>query len=279
MITGLLVAGSSGPVYSSDDGGKAVSAKVIIQVTSALSADPSGNVYFANNELIKKVDASGIMTTFAKPAFPLGLSNDRAGNLYFGDIGGGSHTGVWNSDADGKLTRVANTAYPNPITAVDAAGTLYFADGDSCDVASACTSKVQKRRGDGSQSTLVSSDDWIESMAVTGDGTIYVAFSTKRDSNGDHYLTKILPSGDITRILQDGCDNYILGIAADDAGSCYVLHRKNCLITTDAAGKATVYSIDSSLDTSDVVSSLAVSPAGTLYLSTLHQIYRLVFPN
>ena len=97
-IAGTGVAGYSG------DGGLATSAQ--LNFCSGVAVDGAGNIYISddNNDYIRKVDISGIITTIAGtgvcgysgdggPAtaaaicFPVGLQTDAAGNVYLSDNG------------------------------------------------------------------------------------------------------------------------------------------------------------------------------------------------
>ncbi|PYX35970.1 MAG: hypothetical protein DMG75_12175, partial [Acidobacteria bacterium] len=74
----------------SGDGGKASSARLWFPF--GVTADSGGNVFIADsgNNVIRKVNTAGIITTFAKdPSFLLlaGLATDSTGNVYAADFG------------------------------------------------------------------------------------------------------------------------------------------------------------------------------------------------
>src|ERR1700722_5172376 len=148
------LAGSS----SIGDGGPAVSAQ--IGNIQGIAVDHSGVVYLSDTDrnLIRKIDAKGIITTIAGtgvagfagdggPAIagqinlPYGLAADLAGNVYFADLGNNrvrriapdgsittvAGTGVKGSLGDGGLAANAQLMTPRNV-AVDAAGNLYISE-------------------------------------------------------------------------------------------------------------------------------------------------------
>jgi sugar lactone lactonase YvrE len=162
------VAGSVLPGYSGD-GGPAAKAKLNLPV--AVAVDAAGNLYIADadNARIRKVDTSGVISTFAgtgerghsgdggpapsaRLTEPRGLAFDTRGNLYVADF-----AAVRKIDRSGVITTVAGTGNgfgrfegldaDTPIrfagagglatratldpsdVAVDANGNLYIADG------------------------------------------------------------------------------------------------------------------------------------------------------
>ncbi|MEP7364398.1 MAG: hypothetical protein ABI972_14180 [Acidobacteriota bacterium] len=151
------VAGDGSLQYSGD-GGPATSAGVPLPVSVA--SDAAGNFYFTDlsSQRIRKVDTSGIVTTFAGngtagfggdggPAAaamifnPKGMSLDAAGNLYFADS---ANNRIRKVDTNGVITTVAGNggggfsgdggpptsaqiSSPRDVK-VDAQGNLYIAD-------------------------------------------------------------------------------------------------------------------------------------------------------
>src|SRR5579862_163846 len=135
----------------SGDGGPATSAT--LSIPQAVAADGNGNVYIADygNDVIRKVDSSGTITTFLTtltasngftlPAISNALAIDGSGNLYSSD----SIYAVWKITPSGATTVVAGELYdigyngdgipatqawlflPNGV-AVDGVGNVYISD-------------------------------------------------------------------------------------------------------------------------------------------------------
>ncbi|HVZ80208.1 MAG TPA: hypothetical protein VHE12_05315 [bacterium] len=138
------------------DGDQAVSTSI---GPSGLAMDAAGNIYFGdtNNDRVRKVDATGIISTIAGTGVqgfmgdggaavtsriynPSGVVLDAGGNLYFADNNNGRIRKV---DTTGVITTVAGggsnvpgdggpatLAQLSPTSlAIDGAGNLYFGDG------------------------------------------------------------------------------------------------------------------------------------------------------
>lgn len=152
----LSTAAGSGPLGFSGDGGPATSAA--LGLVNGLAFDPSGNLYIADasNHRVRKVDTSGIITTFAGngergsagddgPAkdaqldSPSGVAVDASGNLYIstgnrvrrvdsrGIISAYAGAGRYGFSGDGGPAASAAFALPGAL-AVDGAGNLYVVD-------------------------------------------------------------------------------------------------------------------------------------------------------
>jgi len=153
-IAGTGVAGYSG------DGGPATSATIDFYSRS-LAVDVSGNVYFTDHSSnrLRMINVAGTISTFAGtgtagysgdggPAtaatinYPRCIASDNSGNIYISDanyrirkinsagiITTIAGTGVIGCSGDGGPALAAQVFYPWSI-GVDAAGTIYFSDGE-----------------------------------------------------------------------------------------------------------------------------------------------------
>ena len=156
------VAGTGGPGYSGDG---AIATNATMRTTSGVAIDPSGVLYIADwgNNVIRKVDASGIITTIAgngtggyggdggpataaicKLNHPYSVSLDLLNNLYISDennqrlrvinlttgiISLVAGTGGTGSTGDGGQATAATFNLPDGIVAT--AGDLYIADANN----------------------------------------------------------------------------------------------------------------------------------------------------
>jgi hypothetical protein len=125
--TGVIttVAGNGISGYAGD-AGPATAARLFAPV--AVHADGSGNLYVADfgNQVVRKVDASGVITTVAgngvagysgdggaataaKLHRPSGVTSDNAGNIYFSELG---NSVVRKVNASGIISTIAGTTVP-----------------------------------------------------------------------------------------------------------------------------------------------------------------------
>jgi len=129
----------SGANAACGDGGLAIHAQ--LDSPRYLALDTAGILYIRNNDRIRKVDTSGIISTIAGNAGLGGPAVDSAGNLYLIDEG---NTRILKMDPSGVMTTVAGNGTagssgdggaatsaelqgPGKVT-VDSAGNLYIAD-------------------------------------------------------------------------------------------------------------------------------------------------------
>ncbi len=225
-ITTVAGNGTSG---FSGDGGPATNARLYFP--SGVAVDTSGNLFIAdaNNYRIRKVNASGTITTVAGngtsgdsgdggPATnasltgPLGVAVDTAGNLFIADVDWGNHR-VRKVNASGTITRVAgaggncvgcgdggpatsgNLQYPNGV-AVDTSGNLFIAD----------TGNNRVRRVDASGTITTVAGNGAEGFS--GDGGPATSASLKYP-----YGVAVDTSG--TLFIADIGNNRIRKVAAD----------------------------------------------------------------
>lgn len=218
----------SGLLGYSGDGGPAMSARLGNRV-EGLAVDGEGNVYIADTEnlRIRRVDASGTITTFAGigrwgtegdggPASQAGLTAihglaaDAQGNLYVAD--------TWDDrirkiDTEGVITTVAGTGDEGvggdggPATearlnkprgvAVDAVGNLYIADSDN--------HRIRKVDSKGMITTVAGSGD----RGYGGDGgpateaALNEPYAVTVDDDGNLYVADS-KNGIVRKVVLDG---------------------------------------------------------------------------
>lgn len=153
-IAGTGTAGSTG------DGGPATSAQ--LNTPRAVALDAAGNIYIAdtNNNLVRKIDSTGVITTVAGTGMsgysgdgglatrarlnlPTGLAFDAAGQLYIGDVGNSrirrvdtagnistfAGNGTQGSSGDGVAATSVQLTIPGNFT-FDGAGEMWLIDND-----------------------------------------------------------------------------------------------------------------------------------------------------
>lgn len=201
----------------SGDGGPATAAK--ISGAEGIATDAAGNVYIVDrdNQRIRKISTSGIITTVAGNGFigyngdgvlatstslysPMAVAVDAAGNLYIADylnnrIRKVNTSGIISTIAgngndafsgDGGLATAAEIRSPTGI-AVDAAGNVFFVDG-SFRIRKINTAGIintvagnggASHSGDGGPATAAGMNSPF-GVAVSNSGNIYIAV---RDDN------------------------------------------------------------------------------------------------
>jgi uncharacterized protein (TIGR03437 family) len=253
------IAGTGVPGFAGD---KDVATGAQISQVHGVAADATGIVYFSDtgNNRIRKVDAKGIITTFAGNGsqgfagdgadatkatlwFPAGLALDGSGNLYVADFGNSTvrkitsagaistiaGTGAWGFTGDGGAANKATLASPTAL-AVDAAGNIYIGDVGS--------NSIRKVTTDGNIRTVATNVD-PQSLAVDAAGNIYFVDGL------NSVVSKILPSGTTLVIAgTPGAVGYTgdggpaqlaqldhpAGLAIDTAGNLYLADSNNQII-------------------------------------------------
>jgi len=222
----LTVVAGNGICGFSGDGGPATAASLL--GGGAVAVDAAGNLYIADtrNNRIRKVTASGTITTVAGngqqgysgdggPAtaaslnLPYGVAADAAGNLYIAD---------WGNLRVRKVT---------------AGGTISTVAGNG----------EQGYSGDGGPATAAPLG-WAQGVAVDAAGNLYIA-----DSYYDR-IRKVSPAGTITTVAGNGVEGYSgdggpataaslyrpSDVAVDAAGNLYIADSYNQRIRKVTAG-------------------------------------------
>jgi uncharacterized protein (TIGR03437 family) len=252
------VAGNGTLGYSGDNG-PATSAK--LDIPSDMAIDSAGNVYIVDrgNNVVRKVDPSGVITTFAGngtmgytgdggPAtaaelfLPVTIAVDSANNVYIGDMGS---NGIRKVDTSGKISTFITFEGATGL-AFDSSGNLYVTDHNNF---------IYKMSPGGTQTTIVNRGygfagdggpaltakiNFPNGIAVDKAGNIYFADS------GNNRIRKIDTSGIISTVagngspgftgdggpatsakLGIGLTNTTQGVAVDSAGNLYFTDNQN----------------------------------------------------
>ena len=302
----------TGKIGYSGDGGPATEAQLWSPIRVAV--DAAGNLYCVDrqrsNNRIRKIDAAGIITTYAGtggygysgdggPAaeaqldFPDDMAVDAAGNLYVSE-----YSRIRKIDAAGIITTFAGTAelgysgdggpateaqleFPSEV-AVDAAGNVYVADQrrrrirkiDAAGIITtfAGTGERGSSGGDGDIATMAQFFR-IYGLAVDADGNVYIS----EGGNAQNRFTrirKIDTEGVITTVAGTGKPDYSgdggpalqaelrspEGLAADAEGNVYVADGGNSRVRVLRPGTQIAVPLGSSGDSAK----LLVSKAGVL---------------
>jgi uncharacterized protein (TIGR03437 family) len=230
-------AGNGGYSYSGD-GGAATGAQM--NSPYAVAVDGAGNYYVADagNNVVRKVSASGVITTVAgngtagssgdggaataaELSGPQGLALDSAGNLYIADTGnskvrevsGGTITTVAGSGTAGYAgdgAAAASAQLSSPVgLAFDGKGNLYIADTDNNavrKVAGGTISTVagtgqQGYTGDGGRATSARLN-YPEGVAVDAAGDLYITDTL------NYVVRMVSPAGAIKTVAGTGAAGY-----------------------------------------------------------------------
>lgn len=256
------IAGIAGFGGYSGDGGAATIAKLSGPVGVAL--DAAGNLYIAEsgNLRIRKVNTSGIISTFAGNGtlgysgdgaaatlaqlnYPTGVAVDAAGNVYIGDQGnncirkvntGGiistiAGNGINGYSGDGAAATLAMLSTPAGV-AVDAVGNVYISDLNNQRIRKVNTSGiittiagtgVAGYSGDGNAATLAQVNQ-PAGIAVDTGGNVYLAdFS-------NNCIRKINTGGIISTIAGTG----VQGFSGDGAAATLAQLNRPYGVAVDA---------------------------------------------
>ena len=222
---------------SGGDGGPAVAAQ--LSWPRGVAADGAGNLYIADagNDRIRKVDASGAISTVAGGGpvgddgaavaaqlyFPSGVAPDGAGNLYIADANNNrirkvdaagvistvAGDGTRGFSGDGGAAVAAQLSRPYGV-APDGMGNLYIADAtnhrirkvDSAGVISTVAGDGTFGFGGDGGPAVAAQLASPSRVALDGSGNLYIA-----DTN-NHRIRKVDAAGVITTVAGDGTRGY-----------------------------------------------------------------------
>ena len=263
-FAGTGVAGFSG------DGAVATNAK--LNMPNSIYFDNSGNAYIADayNNRIRKVNASGIISTFAGTGIggfsgdggqaisaqlnqPFGISFDAAGNSYISDFNnhrirkidqGGiistlAGTGVGGYSGDGGVSNVAKIYYPEKVT-IDATGNIYIPD--------AGNQRVRKISCAQPTITIASSNTLIcagESVLLTAGGSSLYSWNLGNTTNNISVSPSVTTTYTVIGTdMQTGCRNS--ATITQSVSACIGLHELSSknnfkIYPNPSKGKFTLY--------------------------------------
>jgi sugar lactone lactonase YvrE len=279
----IATVAGNGTVSYGGDRGPATSASLYNPVGVAF--DGTGNFYIADqqNQRIRKVATSGIITTVA-------------GN------------GLFTFGGDGGAATAANLANPSGV-AVDGVGNIYIADALNQRIRKVATSGIITTvagngiagfSGDGGAATAASLNNPV-GVTVDGTGNLYIA-----DSQNNR-IRKVATSGIISTVAGNGTAsnsgdgglataagfNYTAGVVLDGSGNLYIADQGNHrirkvatdgIVTTVAGNGTAGYSGDGGLATAANLAnpaSMVVDGMGNLYISDSdnQRIRKVTFPS
>ncbi len=227
-VAGIGVEGFSG------DGGPAIEAQ--LANPTGVAVDAAGNLFIADsrNQRIRRVDAAGIISTFAgggdasgpggpavqaRLGYPSGVAVDAAGNLYIavitnstirrvapsGTIATIAGVGRWGFTGDGGPAAQAHLHAPSDV-AVDTDGNLFIADENNHRIRRVDPSgAISTIAGTGEQGFAGDGGPAVQAklyfprgVAVDASGNVYIA------DHGNHRIRRVDASGTITTIAGTG---------------------------------------------------------------------------
>ena len=276
-------AGSGGRGFGGD-GGPAVNA--LLDEPYGVAVDRIGNVFVADegNRRVRKIDRSGVITTFAgtgqccaegdggaatKAALSArGVAADGKGNLYvtdawarvrridrFGEITTFAGTGEWPVSEEGGRALESSLYWPQGVAALPT-GDVVFADWyrmwrvDSAGTMSLFAGRRRDFSGDGGSAVEAGLRD-PRRLATDASGNVYVA------DYYNHRIRKINPAGVISTLAGTGDQ----GFSGDGGIGTRARIERTCEIAADSVGNVYIAARNSyrirKIDTAGRISTLA----------------------
>jgi hypothetical protein len=269
----LSTVAGNGSIGTSGDGGAATSAA--IGFPAGVAVDATGNIYIADSvhSVVRKVNTSGIISTFAGTGSPLftgaggpatsvgiaflpashtGLAVDTAGTMTT-VAGNGTSNGLGGFSGDGGPATSAQLNTPRGV-AVDGKGNLYIADSGNGRIRMVDTKGIittiagigpGSDAGDGGPATAAQLSI-VSDVVVDSSSNLYLA-------EGAH-VRQILPTGIINTVAHGffgTCQQAPVpaanadvgtatGLAVDAAGNLFIADESaGCVQKLDTSGKVT----------------------------------------
>ena len=298
---------ASGKIYTmagngtqgySGDGGPAIAAE--IGGSWAVSVDASDNVYFTDNQCIRKINTSGIITTFAGNGTqgysgdgglatsaelynPLGIAVDLSGNVYITDnsnnrirkvntsgiISTFAGNGIAGYSGDGGPATAAKLSLPMGL-ALDGMGNLYIADCQNERIRMVNTKGIIStvaggdttgHLGDGGPATSAELYN-PNGVALDASGNVYIA------TYYDNRIRKVDANGIISTIAGNGFGFPYDGGYAGDGGPATAAELNHPTdVVVDASGNVYFADADNGVirmvNTSGIISTYAGNGNGT----------------
>lgn len=221
-----------------------------------ITVDPAGNTFIAdaNNNAIRKIYPSGVVTTFAggngagfadgtgmaaKFNYPTGLASDKNGNIYVADF---SNNAIRKITTSGVVTTITSTGLNLPYgLAIDGANNIIVTD---------TYNNMIKKVTQAGEITIIAGNGG--SSLTDGLGTaasFYLPYGVVLDNGGNIYVTdhnnnavrKITPAGAVTTINHGININKPTGITIDSNGNLYVTNGFGFISKLTPAGATTVF--------------------------------------
>jgi sugar lactone lactonase YvrE len=227
----------------------------------SLSFNPSGELIVSDGSAIRKVSASGAVSTLAGVPVNFQATDGSGGNAVF-DFSSYYGGGLWS----------------------DAGGTLYLAEAQSNTVrritpAGAVTTITGSLYVAGSADGAASAARFLNPRGITGDanGNLYVS------DNGNRTIRRIASNGTVTTLAgsvgvrgnADGTGsaatfNTLDGMVLDGAGNLFVIDNQNNTVAIRRVTPAGVVTTFARIP-SEYAEALAIDTAGNLYLGGFNQ--------
>jgi streptogramin lyase len=221
-----------------------------------ITVDPAGNTFVAdaNNNAIRKIYPSGLVTTFAggngagftdgtgaaaKFNYPTGLASDKNGNIYVADF---ANNAIRKITTSGVVTTITSTGLNLPYgLAIDGANNIIVTDTYNNLIKKVTQAGVVTIIAGNGLTSLTdgvgtaASFNLPHGVVLDNSGNIYV---TDRNNNA---IRKITPAGDVTTINHGININKPTGITIDSNGNLYITNGFGFISKLTTTGVATVF--------------------------------------